>query len=173
MPEKKKRSEVITVFRYFSGIAMAYFATLVIFTAMQTGELINLDQIQSYLNLIINGVLFGYLSWIWLEKKLGRYYLPLALLAATVVPLFSNLIYLASPQETAQIAIMRSWLLFPILIGPTYEFARRWLLGRTSVSLDDAAGDLAVAAWRSVRPLAPTGLARSAPGSHHSSVVEE
>jgi AcrR family transcriptional regulator len=64
-------------------------------------------------------------------------------------------------------------LLFPILIGPTYEFARRWLLGRTSVSLDDAAGDLAVAAWRSVRPLAPTGLVRAAPGSHNSSVVEE
>ncbi|MCJ7715913.1 MAG: sensor histidine kinase, partial [Anaerolineales bacterium] len=65
-----------------------------------------------------NAALFGYLSWSWLEKKFHRYYLPLALIAATIVPLFSNLIYLASPQETAQITITRSWLLFPILIVP-------------------------------------------------------
>lgn len=97
---------------------MAYFAALSLFTALQTGQIVNLSQIQSYVNLAINGVLFGYLSWSWLEKRLKRYYLPLALIAATVVPLFSNLIYLASPQETAQITITRSWLLFPILIVP-------------------------------------------------------
>ena len=97
---------------------MAYFAALSLFTALQTGQIVNLSQIQSYVNLAINGVLFGYLSWSWLEKRLKKYYLPLALIAATVVPLFSNLIYLASPQETAQITITRSWLLFPILIVP-------------------------------------------------------
>ncbi|MCJ7717776.1 MAG: hypothetical protein MUO54_14825, partial [Anaerolineales bacterium] len=118
MPSEKKRSEVIRIFRYFTGIAMVYFATLSLFTALQTGQIVNLSQIQSYVNLATNGVLFGYLSWSWLEKKLHRYYLPLALIAATIVPLFSNLIYLASPQETAQITIIRSWLLFPILIVP-------------------------------------------------------
>ena len=97
---------------------MAYFATLSLFTALQTGQIVNLSQIQSYVNLAINGVLFGYLSWFWLEKRFKRYYLPLALIAATIVPLFSNLIYLASPQETAQITIIRSWLLFPILSVP-------------------------------------------------------
>jgi len=118
MLTEKKRSEVVRTFRYFTGIAMVYFASLSVFTALQTGQIVNPSQIQSYINLAINGVLFGYLSWYWLEKKLERYYLPLALIAATVVPLFSNLIYLASPQETAQIAITRSWLLFPILIVP-------------------------------------------------------
>ena len=97
---------------------MAYFASLSLFTALQTGQIVNLSQIQSYVNLAINGVLFGYLSWTWLEKKLKNLYLPLALVSATVVPLFSNLIYLASPQESAQLTITRSWLLFPILIVP-------------------------------------------------------
>lgn len=118
MPTRRKRTEVIQTFRYFTGVAMAYFAALSLFTALQTGQIVNPSQIQSYVNLAINGVLFGYLSWTWLEKKLGRSYLPLALIAATVVPLFSNLVYLASPQETAQITIIRSWLLFPILIVP-------------------------------------------------------
>ncbi len=97
---------------------MAYFASLSLITALQTGQIVNLSQIQSYVNLTINGVLFGYLSWTWLEKKLKNLYLPLALVSATVVPLFSNLIYLASPQESAQLTIIRSWLLFPILIVP-------------------------------------------------------
>ncbi len=97
---------------------MAYFAALSIFTALQTGQIVNLSQIQSYVNLAINGALFGYLSWSWLERKLGGYYLPLALIAATALPLFSNLIYLADPQETAQLTITRSWLLFPILAVP-------------------------------------------------------
>ncbi len=97
---------------------MVYFAALSLFTAWQTGEMINLSQIQSYVNLVINGILFGYLSWTWLENKIPRYYLPLALVAATILPLFTNLIYLADPLESAQVTIIRSWFLFPILIVP-------------------------------------------------------
>ena len=135
MATRKKRTEVIRTFRYFTGVAMAYFAALSLFTALQTGQIVNPSQIQSYVNLTINGVLFGYLSWTWLERKLGSYYLPLALIAATVVPLFSNLIYLASPQETAQITILRSWLLFPILIVPlviiAWQYHFRYVLAFT------------------------------------------
>jgi signal transduction histidine kinase len=135
MPTPRKRTEVVQTFRYFTGVAMAYFAALSLFTALQTGQIVNPSQIQSYVNLAINGVLFGYLSWTWLEKKLGRSYLPLALIAATVVPLFSNLIYLASPQETAQVTIFRSWLLFPILIVPlviiAWQYHFRYVLAFT------------------------------------------
>ena len=97
---------------------MVYFTALSLFTAWQTGEMINLSQIQSYVNLAINGILFGYLSWSWLENKIHRYYLPLALVAATFLPLFTNLIYLADPLESAQETITRSWFLFPTLIVP-------------------------------------------------------
>ncbi len=135
MPARKKRPEVIQTFRYFTGVAMAYFAALSLITALQTGQIVNPSQIQSYVNLAINGVLFGYLSWTWLERKLNRYYLPIALIAATVVPIFSNLIYLGSPQETAQITIFRSWLLFPILIVPlviiAWQYHFRYVLAFT------------------------------------------
>ena len=135
MPASKKRTEVIQTFRYFTGVAMVYFAALSLITALQTGQIVNPSQIQSYLNLAINAFLFVYLSWTWLEGKLGRFYLPLALIAATIVPLFSNLVYLASPQETAQLTILRSWLLFPILIVPlviiAWQYHFRYVLAFT------------------------------------------
>lgn len=135
MPASKKRTEVIQTFRYFTGVAMVYFAALSLITALQTGQIVNPSQIQSYVNLAINAFLFVYLSWTWLEGKLGRFYLPLALIAATIVPLFSNLVYLASPQETAQLTILRSWLLFPILIVPlviiAWQYHFRYVLAFT------------------------------------------
>jgi signal transduction histidine kinase len=55
--------------------------------------------------------------------------------AATALPLFSNLIYLASPQESALVTITRSWLLFPILIVPlviiAWQYHFRYVLAFT------------------------------------------
>ncbi len=119
---------LLPIFRYFTGIAMIYFAALVIFTAIQTGEGDTPTQLNSYVNFGINLALFGYLSWAWLRRKLKQWYLPLALTSATVIPIFSNLIYLAEPQEDLSITITRSWLLLPILLVPLvliawqYEF---------------------------------------------------
>jgi AcrR family transcriptional regulator len=53
-------------------------------------------------------------------------------------------------------------LLIAILLGPSQEFARNWLSGRTKTDLDDAARVLADAAWRSlgsatVKPRARAG----------------
>ncbi len=109
---------LLRIFRYFTSIAMAYFAGLVLYTAIQTGAGDTFPQIQSYLNFGINLILLGYLYWGWLQRKFKHYYLPLALIAATVVPIFSNLIYLAAPQEQAIDTIIRSWLLFPIMVVP-------------------------------------------------------
>ena len=38
-----------------------------------------------------------------------------------------------------------------VLLGPSREYARRWLAGKTTTGLDEAADDLAEAAWRSLR----------------------
>jgi signal transduction histidine kinase len=45
-----------------------------------------------------------------------------------VVLIFSNLIYLADPQEEAYITIMRSWLLFPMMIVPLVLIAWQYRL---------------------------------------------
>ncbi|MDA0350812.1 MAG: TetR/AcrR family transcriptional regulator [Chloroflexi bacterium] len=42
-----------------------------------------------------------------------------------------------------------------IVIGPAEAFTRRWLAGRFDSPVDDAAAELADAAWRAVRPAAP------------------
>ncbi len=118
MEQKTIEPGLLRIFRYFTGVAMLYFAVLVTYTAIQTGEGNTTSQIQSYLNFGTNLILLGYLSIGWLQRKLKHFYLPIALIAATFVPIFSNLIYLTDPQEQAYSIIMRSWLLFPILVIP-------------------------------------------------------
>ncbi|MBN2548702.1 MAG: sensor histidine kinase [Anaerolineales bacterium] len=119
---------LLRVFRYFTAIAMAYYAVVAVLSGLQTGQLINPGQVQLYLNLLTNIVLFGYLSWGWLQRKLKGWYLPVGLLAATVIPIFSSLIYLAEPQvKDLSLMIVRSWLLFPILLVPLVLIA--WQYG--------------------------------------------
>lgn len=109
---------LLQIFRYFTGIAMVYYAALATYTAIQTGEGDTFPQIQSYINFSINLLLLIYLYLGWLQRRLRHYYLPLALIVSIVVLIFSNLIYLADPNEEAYITIMRSWLLFPMMIVP-------------------------------------------------------
>ena len=123
---------LLRIFRYFTGIAMVYYAVLALYTAIQTGEGNTFPQIQSYINFSINLVLLIYLYMGWLQRRLKRYYLPLALITSTVVLIFSNLIYLADPQEAAYATIMRSWLLFPMMIVPlvliAWQFRFRYVI---------------------------------------------
>jgi signal transduction histidine kinase len=119
MLNRKIEPGLLLTFRYFTGIALVYFAVLVAFAIIQTRQFFSYSQIQLYINLLFNLVLFGYLSWKWLQRRLGGWYLPVALLAATFVPVFSHLLYLAEPQSRGlSLIIERSWLLFPILIVP-------------------------------------------------------
>ena len=110
---------LLRIFRYFTGVAMVYFAVIVMYTAIQTGQTFTSSQIQSYLNFGISLSLFGYLSWDWLRRKMKRWYLPVALVSASLVPVFSNLIYLAEPLvDDLALTILRNWILLPILLVP-------------------------------------------------------
>jgi signal transduction histidine kinase len=112
---------LLRVFRYFTTTAMAYFAGVVIF-----GQLVNYFSpnseelaVQFYLNLWTYAILLSYLSISWFRNKLGKYYLPLALVYSTAIPIFSNLIYLVDAGSTDLTSLVtRSWLLFPILLVP-------------------------------------------------------
>lgn len=124
---------LLRIFRYFTGIAMMYFATLVVFTAIQAGESASSSQMQLTLNLLTNVALSIYLSLSWLHQKLKAWYLPIALMTATIVPVFSNFFYLAEPMvKDLPLLIVRSWLLFPILIVPmvliAWQYGFRWVL---------------------------------------------
>lgn len=110
---------LLRVFRYFTTVAVIYFAVLLSFAGIQLTDDALAYQIQSYLNLATYLVLLGFLSWSWARKILKDWYLPLALGTATFMPVFSNLIYLANPEvQELSMLISRSWLLVPILLVP-------------------------------------------------------
>lgn len=128
---------LLRIFRYFTGIAMVYFALVLTFAFLETGHAFSLQaqslQAQSSLNFLTSLGLFGYLSQPWLVRRLKQAYLPIALIAATVVPVFSNLVYLADPpQPSLEIIIARSWVLLPILVVPlvliAWQYRFRWVL---------------------------------------------
>jgi signal transduction histidine kinase len=85
-----------------------------------------------YVNFGTNLILFGYLSWHWLERRLGRWYLPIALMTATVIPIFSNLIYFVDPATNLTESITRSWIILPILLVPlvliAWQYRFRYVL---------------------------------------------
>ncbi len=110
---------LLRVFRYFSALAVVYFAVLLSYSGIKLIPNALTYQIQTYLNLATYLALFWYLSSSWMKRKLGKAYLPLALGTATFLPIFSNLIYLADPAiKELSLLISRSWLLVPILLIP-------------------------------------------------------
>ncbi len=56
--------------------------------------------------------------------------------------------------RTGELPLARTDLLMALLVGPSEDFARRWLRGRTTTSLREAAELLGEAAWNALRALA-------------------
>ncbi len=118
---------------------MGYYAILVIFTIFLSGQGISNSRMPLYINLVTNIGLLMYLSWSWLQRKIKSLYLPIALLAATIIPIFSNLFYLAEPViKDLSLIIVRSWLLFPILLVPlvliAWQYGFRYVMAFTVVT---------------------------------------
>jgi len=110
---------LINIFRFYNFIAVGYFALVGIYYALETGEARTPNQIYSFFNAVTNLLLIGYLSLPWLNRKLRGWYLPVALFFATVMPVISNMVYLAETDIDYQtLIITRSWLLLPILVVP-------------------------------------------------------
>jgi signal transduction histidine kinase len=77
-------------------------------------------------------LLLGYLSWPWLRTRLGRLFLPLALIAASVGPIFGEALTVVlrlragvSPELAAQDV----WMLIFILAGPLILTSWQYNLG--------------------------------------------
>jgi len=110
---------LIRIFRYYSFIAVVYFTLVAVYYLIETGEAGTKNQIFSSINAVTNLFLIGYLSLPWLHRKLKNWYLPIPLVLTTVIPVISNMIYLAGTEVDYQtLIITRSWLLLPILVVP-------------------------------------------------------
>lgn len=118
---------LLRIFRYFVGIAMIYFGILWIYGMLSSEPNLTL-QLQSQLNLFINGCLLIYLTIPWLEQTLKKWYLPIALTGYTIATVFSNLLYLFDPNADLYIIVARSWALVPILVVPLVVIAWQYSL---------------------------------------------
>jgi signal transduction histidine kinase len=108
---------LLRIFRYFTGIAMIYFAILWVYGSTAKGQNIAL-QVQSLMNFATNACQLVYLSIPWLERRLKGWYLPIALVTYTGVTVFSNMIYLFDRSTDLYVTVARSWALVPILLVP-------------------------------------------------------
>ena len=119
MKQRKTELGLNKIFRGYCGFILVYFFAFFVYTVFVTRTLYSPSFILFYINLGTFAILFGYLSWVWLEKKLGNFYFPLAILIATLVPMYS-LTYFWPFQLGDQVSdiVFRSWYLFPILVVP-------------------------------------------------------
>ena len=123
-------SGLIRIFRYFTMVALFYFAILIVYIGFVTRQGVATVQIQWYINFAGNLFLFFYLSWPSLQKRLHGWYLPLALGVSAAAPVLSNLIFLFPQGNTLKgVIVDPTWLLFPsllvtlVLIAWQYSFA--------------------------------------------------
>jgi len=110
---------LLAVFRFFTAIRLVLAAggmLLRIFGVFQ-GRL----QSFSWFDVIESGLLLLYLSWPWAQRRLGRWYLPIALTAATLGPLIGAL-PIADTSMPFEISMARSllsqWQLIIVLLIP-------------------------------------------------------
>ncbi len=110
---------LLVIFRYYAAVAMAYFALIISLTFRQEASFFSPYLRWSWLNLLVDAGLFIYLSSNWLRKKMGNIYLPAAFVIAVAFPAMSSLFdYFLPAGSELPIIIMRSWVLFPVLLVP-------------------------------------------------------
>lgn len=80
---------LLSVFRLFVGLRLI-FSVLMLIAGNWFGERFARLNIATEAGLVETVLLLGYLSWPWLGDKLGKIYLPIALLVATVGPVVEN-----------------------------------------------------------------------------------
>ena len=119
---------LLKIFKYFTSIAMAYFAILWAYAILYAGWEWSL-QLQLWLNFAVYLGLAGYLAWGELEQRLKQFYLPIGLAISTLFPVLNNFVYLMAPyQANIDIIISRSWLWLPVLLVPLVLIAWQYNL---------------------------------------------
>jgi signal transduction histidine kinase len=119
MATRKTELGLNRIFRGYCGFVLVYFMAFFAYTVIVNRTIYSPSFILFYINLGTFAILFGYLSWVWLEKKLNKFYFPIAIIIATLVPMYSMTYYwpfeLGDPVTDI---VFRSWYLFPILVVP-------------------------------------------------------
>jgi len=107
---------LIRAFRYFTFVALCYYAILVWFTLAQAGQQLASVQLWWYLNLTSNLAAYLYLSLPYFSQRLGRLYLPVAFGLSAGVPMLTNLMRILPYASGLTWGVDPTWLTFPSLL---------------------------------------------------------
>ena len=121
MKDKGIEPGLLNIFRLFIGLeTVAY-----LFLTAYSGPILNaflskdVNPTRDQVNLATSFLLLLYLSIPWLERKLKRFYLPLALIAATIFPMINSSVYFVTRLEEVSLNIVFSaFQLIPLLFVP-------------------------------------------------------
>lgn len=116
----------------------------------------------------VRALVGGYLRWVQRNPEMARYLLSVRraefMLEAEAELERENAHFRGAVQDWMQSHVRagelpraRQDLVLALLLGPSEDFARRWLRGKTTTSLSIAADRLGTAAWASLRALARDG----------------
>jgi signal transduction histidine kinase len=128
-------SSLLSVFRLFVGIRLIFVAISWLALRLIVVPFHPFYPIISYISFTDVFVLLIYLSWPWPRLKLGKLYLPLALMIATVTPIIENFLTSGAGQTSALNLIMAfagQWQLIIILLFPfiliSWEYPYKWVV---------------------------------------------
>jgi signal transduction histidine kinase len=117
--ETKIEPGLLGTFKLFAGLEAAMYLALVIYLRIFPMADDSNARYFYYLNMVGTIALFFYLEWSWLQKKLGSWYLTLALTVATLTPIITNRVFLNSmPAGNSAAPIINAWQWMPMLFVP-------------------------------------------------------
>lgn len=116
----KKQIEpgLLQIFRYFTAVAVIYFALIWTNSILETGFIQSI-KLQFWVNFVVYLGLFAYLNLTQLERKLKNFYLPIALIISVIFSVLGNFAYLLDLQRIDIYTIIsRNWVWLPVLFVP-------------------------------------------------------
>jgi AcrR family transcriptional regulator len=155
-------ASVGSIYHHFAGkeqIAAELFLAGIAAYQRALGEVPAADGAQAW----VRGIVRAHLRWCAGDKRMARFLdahpgleVVLAIeepLAALNAGFFAHLRETIEPWAAAgELTPLPLEILAPVLVGPVHAFSRRWLAGRTRLSLRRAEDLLGDAAWGAVRP---------------------
>ena len=106
----------MSIFRLYIALRLGFLALTAVLFFWEGGNLFT-PSMAPYVTLFLVDILFLilFLYWPWLQRHLGRMYLPLAITVASVIPISeANYLY----ALYGGLSIARLWVLFPFLSVP-------------------------------------------------------
>ncbi len=157
---------VFEVFRLFVGVRLFIALLSILINYLPINHRVIDFQASPLLGVVETGLLLGYLSWPWLHSRLGKYYLPLALGFATLMPFIESYLTVSISRidEVVQFrALAFEWQLVIFLLVPliliSWQYSFRVVVGYClSLAFFDVANIFLISRTTSIPVFVPIGV---------------